>query len=147
MRLDPHWISKKALLLLHEESLAAFGGARGLRDEGLLDSASARPRNTHAYNPNSTIAALAAACAFGLAKNHAFIDGNKRAAFLSIGLFLAINGHRLTADPLDAIQTILALASGDISEPALAQWIHANMEKNGSFALRRVYARTDSQSD
>jgi len=124
---EPQWISKKALLWLHEESLAAFGGARGLRDEGLLDSALARPRNTHAYNTESTLADLAASYGYGIAKNHAFVDGNKRAAFLSIGLFLAINGYRLTTAPLDAVQTMLALASGELDQEGLAVWIHANM--------------------
>lgn len=130
MSFAPHWISKRALLLLHEESVALFGGARGLRDEGLLDSALARPQNSFAYNANSSIAELAAAYAFGLAKNHAFVDGNKRAAFLSIGLFLAINGYRLTASPADAIQTMLRLASGELSEQTLAKLINAHMEKS-----------------
>lgn len=123
---EPRWISKKALLLLHEESLAAFGGARGLRDEGLLDSALARPQNTHAYKAESTVADLAASYAYGLAKNHAFVDGNKRAAFLSIGLFLAINGYRLKADQVDAIKTILAVASGELDEQGLSAWIADN---------------------
>jgi death-on-curing protein len=123
---EPRWISKRALLLLHEESLAVFGGASGLRDEGLLESALARPLNTHAYNEDCTLAELAASYAFGLAKNHAFVDGNKRAAFLSIGLFLAINGLKLVADQVDAIRTILAVAAGEIDEHGLALWIEAN---------------------
>ena len=127
MTAEPRWVSKKALLLLHEESLAEFGGARGIRDEGLLDSALARPRNLHAYNPDSTVADLAAAYAFGLAKNHAFVDGNKRAAFLSIGLFLAINGHALKANQVEAIQVMLALAGGDLEQSGLSAWIAANM--------------------
>lgn len=127
MKTEPKWISRKALLLLHEESLAEFGGARGLRDDGLLDSALARPRNVQAYNPDSTIADLAAAYGFGLAKNHAFIDGNKRAAFLCIGLFLAVNGYRLKADQVDAIQTMLAVAGGDLDEPGLSAWIARNI--------------------
>jgi death-on-curing protein len=125
---EPKWISKKALLLLHQESLAMFGGAQGLRDEGLLDSAPARPQNTYAYVPESTIAELAAAYGFGLAKNHPFVDGNKRLAFLSIGLFLMINGYRLTADQVDATQTMLAVAGGDLDEHGLAQWISAHIE-------------------
>ena len=125
---EPVWISKKALLLLHEESLAEFGGSRGIRDDGLLDSALARPQNTYAYNPDSTIYELIASIAYGLAKNNAFVDGNKRAAFMSIGLMLAINGYRLTASPVDAIETILALASGNLDEPALASWIARNSE-------------------
>jgi death-on-curing protein len=128
MKTEPKWISKRALLLLHEESLAEFGGARGLRDEGLLESALARPRNVQAYNPSSTIAELAAAYAFGIAKNHAFVDGNKRVAFLSIGLFLSINGYRLVAGQAEAIRMILGIASGDENEVVLARWIAANME-------------------
>ena len=128
---EPRWIGKRALLLLHEESLAEFGGARGLRDEGLLDSALARPRNNHAYNPDSTIADLAASYAFGLARNHPFVDGNKRVAFLSIGVFLAINQHRLSVDPLDAIQTMLAVASGGMKEPELSIWIARHVVSEG----------------
>jgi death on curing protein len=123
---QPLWISKKALLLLHQESLAIFGGAVGTRDEGLLDSALARPVNAHAYRPESTISDLAASYAFGLAKNHAFADGNKRAAFLAIGLFLGINGIELIADQVDAIQTILALAAGELTEQQLSDWINRN---------------------
>ena len=124
---EPRWISKKALLMLHEESLAMFGGASGLRDEGLLDSALARPQNTHAYTPESALADLAASYGFGLAKNHAFVDGNKRAAFLSIGMFLSINGHKLVADQVDAIQAMLAVAAGEIDERDLAAWIQKNI--------------------
>jgi death-on-curing family protein len=127
MTSEPRWISKKALLMLHEESLAMFGGASGLRDEGLLDSALARPQNTHAYNPDSTLADLAASYGFGLAKNHAFLDGNKRAAFLSIGMFLSINGHKLVADQVEAIQTMLAVAAGELDERGLAAWIQKNI--------------------
>ena len=129
-RSAPRWISKKALLLLHEESIAEFGGARGLRDEGLLDSALARPQNAHAYNPDSTIPKLAAACAYGLAKNHPFVDGNKRVAFLAIGLFLAINGYRLKAGQVDAIKTLMAVASGELDEQGLSAWIGENTVKN-----------------
>jgi len=124
---EPKWIARKALLLLHEESLAEFGGARGLRDEGLLDSALARPQNAHAYNSGSTLADLAAAYGFGICKNHAFVDGNKRAAFMSIGLFLMMNGHRLVAGQADAISIMLGVASGDVDEAGLAAWIAANI--------------------
>jgi death-on-curing protein len=126
MNAEPRWISKKALLLLHEESLATFGGAAGLRDEGLLDSALARPQNTHAYDPDSTLADLAASYGFGIAKNHGFVDGNKRAAFLAIGVFLAINGFKLVADQVDAIRTIFAVAAGELDEKGLSGWIHKN---------------------
>lgn len=126
MKKEQLWISKKALLLLHEESLAAFGGGRGRRDEGLLDSALARPQNTYAYNPQSTIFELAASVAYGLAKNHAFVDGNKRAAFLSVGLMLSINDFELVATPVDAIETMLAVASGSKDEKDFAAWIEKN---------------------
>ena len=129
MTAEPHWISKKALLLLHEESLSAFGGARGLRDEGLLDSALARPLNAYAYHAASSIAELAASYGFGIAKNHAFVDGNKRAAFLSVGLFLAINGYRLKAGQLDAIQIMLAVAAGELDERGLSVWIESTMAR------------------
>lgn len=127
MRREPRWIDKRALLLLHEESLAMFGGARGMRDEGLLDSALARPVNRFLYEEVDSLAQLAAACGFGIARNHAFVDGNKRAAFMAIGLFLARNGKRLRAAQVDAIETILALAAGSLDEPALARWIAANL--------------------
>ena len=127
MTREPKWIDKRALLLLHEESLAAFGGARGMRDEGLLDSALARPVNKFLYEKIHDLAALAAAYGFGIARNHAFVDGNKRAAYLAMGLFIAINGKRLRPDQLDAIQTVLALAAGNIDEAVLAKGITANL--------------------
>lgn len=128
MRREPKWIDKRALLLLHEESLSAFGGARGLRDEGLLDSALDRARNQFLYEGDVDLAALAAAYGFGIAKNHPFVDGNKRAAFLGLGLFLAINGKRLRAEQVDAIRTILGLAAGTIDEKQLAEWVRANIK-------------------
>ncbi len=129
MSSEYRWISKRALLVLHEESIAEFGGARGLRDEGLLESALARPRNTHAYNTAATLAELAASYGYGVAKNHAFVDGNKRAAFLCIGLFLAINGYRLTASQVDAIETMLSVAAGTMTEEALGLWIAQNSKE------------------
>lgn len=129
MSAAPRWISKAALLLLHEESIATFGGARGLRDEGLLDSALGRPRNVHAYHPEKSIAELAATYAYGLARNHPFVDGNKRVAFLSIGVFLAINGYALTASQADAIRAIFAVASGEMDENTLAAWIRSNIKQ------------------
>jgi death on curing protein len=123
----PIWIDKRALLLLHRESLAQFGGASGLRDEGLLDSALARPVNKHAYEGCTDVAVLAAAYGFALARNHAFVDGNKRVAFLAVGVFLAINGHRLSATPVEAIDAILALASGSMEEEQFGQWIRQHM--------------------
>ncbi len=127
MKAEPKWISRRALLLLHEESLAAFGGRCGLRDENLLESALARPRNLYAYEGKSTLADLAAAYGAGIARNHPFIDGNKRAAFLSIGMFLAINGFRLEADQPEAITAMLGVASGLTDQDALSAWIASRM--------------------
>ena len=126
------WITKSALMLLHGESLAAHGGGEGLRDEGLLDSALARPLNLLAYAAADTppdVAALAASYTVGLAKNHPFVDGNKRAAFLATGLFLYLNGYRLEASQADATLTMLAVATGDISEDAFAASLRQHVRK------------------
>ena len=124
---DWKWINRKALLLLHDESLAEHGGATGLRNEGLLDSALARPLNVALYS-DPDVAGLAASYGVGLAKNHAFVDGNKRAAFLAVGLFLAINGYRLVATQADATLTMLGVASGDLDEGALADRIRNRIQ-------------------
>jgi death-on-curing protein len=116
------WIDRKLLALLHDESLAMHGGASGLRDAGLLDAALARPLDLAAYG-EPDLAALAASYAFGLAQNHPFVDGNKRAAFLSVGLFLGLNGHRLTASQAEATVAMFGLASGDIDEATFAAWL------------------------
>ena len=116
------WIDRRALELLHDESLAEHGGAAGLRDEGLLESALARPLNLAAYR-EPDVHALAAAYGVGLAKNHPFVDGNKRAAFLAVGLFLALNRWRLTAPQADATLTMLAVASGQMDEDTFARWL------------------------
>jgi death on curing protein len=116
-------MNRRALLALHAASLAAFGGSAGIRDEGLLESALDRPRNRFLYEPASDMAALAACYGFGIAKNHPFVDGNKRAAFHAVGVFLAINNYELMAEQLDAIQTIMDLAAGELSEEAFGSWI------------------------
>lgn len=119
------WVDRRLLLILHDESLAEHGGASGLRDEGLLDSALARPLNLLAYGEPDA-ADLAASYGLGRAKNHAFVDGNERAAFLAVGLFLALNGFRLNASQADATLTVMALAAGEIDEAEFARWIRAN---------------------
>jgi death on curing protein len=119
------WVDRAALLLLHGESLAEHGGAPGLRDEGLLDSALARPLNLCAYGAPD-YAELAAAYGVGLAKNHAFVDGNKRAAFLGVGLFLALNGYRLVATQAEATLTMLDVAAGALDEAGFADWIRSH---------------------
>ena len=119
------WISQRALMLLHDESLAIHGGLSGVRDEGLLLSALARPVNLLAYG-TPDVADCAASYAYGLATNHPVADGNKRAAFLALGMFLRLNGYRLAATQSDATQTIFALAAGDLTESELAAWIRAH---------------------
>lgn len=125
-----HWFDKKALLLLHDESLAEHGGAAGIRDEGLLDSALARPLNLNAYG-TPDFADLAASYAIGLAKNHAFVDGNKRAAFLATGMFLHLNGYWLSVSQVDATLTMLAVAAGEMDEAGFAGWLRRNCKERG----------------
>ena len=121
------WVDRRALLLLHADSLALHGGAPGLRDEGLLDPALARPLNLAACG-DPDLAALAACYGVGLAKNHAFIDGNKRAAFLALGLFLGLNAGRLVTSQADATTAMLAVAEGSLDEAAFAAWIRQRLQ-------------------
>jgi death on curing protein len=107
---------------VHEEQLAEHGGAAGTRDEGLFESALARPRNIAAYG-QPDVADLAAAYGFGLARNHPFVDGNKRTAFVAVELFLDLNGHELDASDADCVMTMLAVAAGQMDEAALARWL------------------------
>lgn len=121
------WIDKRALLLLHGESLSEHGGAAGMRDEGLLDSALARAPNLAAYGEPDA-ADLAATYGFGIARNHPFVDGNKRVAFLAVGMFLALNGYRLAATPADATVAMFAFAAGEIGEAEFAAWLRAHIK-------------------
>ncbi len=120
---EPVWLDRHGVILLQSESLAQHGGSSGIRDAGLLDSALTRPINKWNYNPAADLAELAAAYGFGLARNHPFVDGNKRIAFIATALFLRLNGYRLSSDPLDEIQTMLSLAAGESSEEEFAVWI------------------------
>jgi death on curing protein len=122
------WIDKRALFLLHDESLAEHGGASGIRDEGLLDSALARPLNLAAYG-TPDFAELAASYAIGLASNHAIVDGNKRVALLATGLFLHLNGYKLTASQADATLTLYAVAAGGVDEASFAAWLRGHCVK------------------
>lgn len=124
---DWRWVRREALLLLHGESLAEHGGLPGLRDEGLFDSALARPQHLVAYG-DPDLADLAAAYGVGLAKNHPFADGNKRAAFLAVGLFLALNGQRLVATQAEATLTMVAVAAGEVDDVAFAEWIRTHIQ-------------------
>ncbi len=121
------WLSREVLMAVHEEQLAEHGGAAGLRDVGLLDSALARPRQLAAYGAPD-MAELAAAYAFGLVRNHPFIDGNKRSGFVAAQLFLRLNGYRIEALHVDCVLTTLALAAGDIDEPTFAAWLRQHLQ-------------------
>jgi death-on-curing protein len=123
----PKWIDRRALILLHGETLAEHGGLPGSREPGGLDASLARPQRLLAYEPASDMARLAAAYGFGLVRNHPFNDGNKRAGFLAIGLLLELNGKELTADPVEAIAVITRLAEGKLAELELAAWIRKNI--------------------
>lgn len=123
---EPRWLTKDVALALHDESIARFGGSPGVRDEGLLESALERPRNLYAYGNEIHVPRLAASYGFGLARNHPFVDGNKRTALLAIAVFTAINGLRFDPDQADEVRTITALAAGEVSEEALTEWIEAN---------------------
>ncbi|MBX3484163.1 type II toxin-antitoxin system death-on-curing family toxin [Phenylobacterium sp.] len=120
---EPGWISKEALLVLHDRSLALHGGAAGLRDEGLLESALQRPQNRHYYEGVGDVCELAATYLVALVSNHPFIDGNKRAGFLAAGLFLRKNGRRLVAAQADAARAVLAVAAGQRDVEQLATWL------------------------
>ena len=120
------WIDAAVIRAVHDEQLAEHGSAAGLRDAALLESALARPLHLAAYG-EPDVAALAAAYGFGLARNHAFIDGNKRTAFVAVELFLTLNGCALTAGDVECVLTMLDLAAGHLTEPAFADWLRKNM--------------------
>ncbi len=121
------WIEAAVLHAVHEEQLAEHGGPSGVRDAGLLESALARPRQLANYG-QPDLAELASSLAYGLARNHPFVDGNKRTAFVAIELMLVLNGYRLAADDASCVLTTLALAAGELDEAGLATWVRTHME-------------------
>jgi death-on-curing protein len=123
---EPVWINKKALLLAQAQTIDKHGGLKGLRDDGLLESALARPKNLFAYESVVDIRRLAVSYAVGILRNHPFADGNKRAGFIALGMFLALNGFRLQVDAEEAGRTFFSVASGDINEEELNAWVVAN---------------------
>jgi death-on-curing protein len=125
---EPRWIPAPAALAIHAELMAEHGGAAGVRDENVLQATLARPRNLHAY-ARPSLFELAAAYAFGFARNHPFVDGNKRMALAALDVFLRMNRHELAADEPEAASTIWALADGRVSEAELARWIKRNTRK------------------
>jgi death on curing protein len=122
---EPLWITYEQAIAIHSRQLRRFGGAPGLRDEGMLRSALERPINKWQYE-QASLPELAAAYAFGLAKNHAFVDGNKRIAFMAMMTFLHRNGVAFGPEPAHATQIIMSLAAGEVSEESLARWIRDN---------------------
>jgi death-on-curing protein len=130
---EPIWLDATIVLDVHAEQLALFGGADGVRDLGLLESALGRPLNKFGYG-ETRLAALAAAYAFGIARNHPFVDGNKRAAFASIIVFLGLNGIDFDVPPEAATAIILGMAAGEIDEDGLARWIADNLANASGLA-------------
>jgi len=123
---EPVWLRADAVVLLHDEQLAIFGGPAGLRDAGLLDSALARARNAWAYGEED-LCMLAALYAGGIMQNHPFVDGNKRAGFLAAYVFLDVNGLELNAPEVEVVTRCLALAAGEIGEAEFAEWLRGNV--------------------
>lgn len=126
----PLWISLPVILAIHDEQVAAHGGATGVRDAGLLEGALARPRNHVAYG-TPDIAELAALYALAIVRNHPFIDGNKRTGFVALELFLALNGHDFMASDADVVLTMLAMAGGDISDDIFIAWTRRHAAARG----------------
>ena len=123
------WVLDEVVLAVHDEQLADHGGASGIRDLGAVESALARPRNLAAYEACDDLARLAAAYAYGVVRNHGFVDGNKRTGLVIADLFLMLNGYELVSTPADNVLTILGVADGTLSEEELASWIRENIKK------------------
>jgi death on curing protein len=122
---EPVWLTRQIIIAIHDEQLAIHGGASGLRDEGMLESALDRPKNKWSYE-NAELAELAAAYAFGIARNHPFVDGNKRTSLLALYTFLGVNGVDFNVPEAEAATMILSLAAGEVSEGSLTRWIRDN---------------------
>jgi death-on-curing protein len=126
--IEPVWVRLDAILAAHDDQLAEHGGGTGIRDQGLLESALARPRNLFAYG-EASLAKLAAAYAFGITRNHPFVDGNKRTALVAAEAFLGLNGFDLTATDVEAVSVFLSLAAGEMTEEQLAAWFEQKIQK------------------
>jgi death-on-curing protein len=128
-RREPKWLSRVVVDAIHADQVREHGGLPGVRDEGSLESALARPRQKWHYSDRTDLPTLAAAYAFGLVKNHPFRDGNKRIGFLALVTFLGVNGHDFSAAEAEVVAEIVALADGRVSEAALADWIRQHSSK------------------
>jgi death-on-curing protein len=126
---EPLWIKERDVLAIHDRLLALHGGATGLRDRGLLESALARPRQHHAYAGTSDIVEMAALYTAGIVRNHPFVDGNKRTGFVIGVLFLELHGFDFKAGEADATQAVMALASGALDEAAYTAWLRENAKR------------------
>ena len=122
------WLQPSVILAVHEAQLAEHGGAVGIRDSGLLESALGKPRNLEAYG-DPDACALAASYGYGISRNHPFLDGTKRTGFVAVELFLSLNGFQLDADDAQCVLTMLAVAEGSITEDDFADWLRANIRK------------------
>jgi death-on-curing protein len=130
-RIEPRWVSELSALAIHDRQLAEHGGPAGVRDAGAFESAVARPRNRWAYGEDDLFA-LAAAYAFGFARNHPFVDGNKRTAWTLARVFLIKNRHDIEFDEREAIDLVQSLAAGALSERQLADWLREHITAPGS---------------
>jgi death-on-curing protein len=129
MKVEPRWIDRLVVDAIHFDTIRSHGGMRGVRDEGdegVLESALVRPRQKASYEPTADIFDLAAAYGFGLARNHPFNDGNKRVAFVTMVVFLELNGSEFDAAETDVVTVMLALAAGEMTETALADWLRTS---------------------
>ena len=124
---EPFWLTRRIIIAIHDEQLAIHGGASGLRDEGMLESALDRARNKWSYE-GADLPEMAAAYAFGIARNHPFVDGNKRTSLLALYTFLGINGIDFVVPEAEAAAIILSLAAGEVSEENLTRWIRDNLD-------------------
>ena len=125
---EPKWISRLLVDAIHQEQLGEHGGLHGTKDENALESALARPRQKLAYEPDTDLPTLAAAYGFGLARNHPYVDGNKRVAFMAMYTFLGLNGHEIEAEEEDVVRVMLAVAAGEWREDQLADWVRGHIQ-------------------
>ncbi len=131
MTQEPEWLSRDVVLTIHSEQIALYGGASGVRDEGLLDTALARPRNLRAYG-SASLVELGAAYALGIVRNHPFVDGNKRTAFLAMYTFLVRNGLEVMAGEAEVVAAMLELAGGSIDESSFVRWLKEHTRQSPS---------------
>ncbi len=131
-RREPTWLTRRIIDVIHDAQIREHGGSSGVRDDGLLESAIARPQRKWGYAEKPDLATLAAAYAFGLAKNHGYVDGNKRVAFMAAYVFAGLNGHEFNADETDVANTVERVAAGQVTETALAAWFREHVHPEGS---------------